>query len=123
MCVSYVKLNRNTLNKIAYRLPRIATLIDPVSSSKCFSKLDLVSGYWQVPMRAGDVPKTAFTTPYGNFEFHVMPFGLCGAPSTLQHMMDNVFANPTITADIKLSLSLNLWLFILMTFASSVLQR
>ena len=99
MCVSYVKLNRNTLNKIAYRLPRIATLIDQVCSARYFSKLDLVSGYWQVPMRASDVPKTAFTTPYGNFEFHVMPFGLCGAPSTFQHMMDSVFAHPTVLSD------------------------
>ena len=99
MCVSYVKLNRNTLNKIAYRLPRTATLIDQVCSARYFSKLDLVSGYWQVPMRASDVPKTAFTTPYGNFEFHVMPFGLCGAPSTFQHMMDSVFAHPTVLSD------------------------
>ena len=45
-------------------------------------------------MRAQDIPKTAFTTPYGNFEFRVMPFGLCGAPSTFQHMMDAVFARP-----------------------------
>ena len=50
-------------------------------------------------MRASDVPKTAFTTPYGNFEFHVMPFGLCGAPSTSQHMMDSVFAHPTVLSD------------------------
>ena len=49
MCVSYIKLNRNTLNKIAYRLPRIATLLDQVSTASYFTKLDLVSGYWQVP--------------------------------------------------------------------------
>jgi hypothetical protein len=82
LCISYVKLNRNTLNKIAYRLPRIAALLDQVSSARYFSKLDLISGYWKVAMRAEDVLKTAFTTSCGNFELRVMPFGLCGAPST-----------------------------------------
>jgi hypothetical protein len=93
-CISYVKLKKNTLNKMAYRLPRIATLLDQVSAARYFSKLDLVEVYWQVPMRAQDISKTAFTTPYCNFEFRVMPFGLCGAPSTFQHMMDSVLARP-----------------------------
>jgi hypothetical protein len=65
-----------------------------VTSASCFSKLDLVAGYWQVPMRAEDIPKTACATSYGNFELRVMPFGLGGAPATFQHMMDTVFANP-----------------------------
>lgn len=95
MCISYVKLNKNTLNKIAYRLPHIATLLDQVTAAQYFTKLDLTSGYWQIPMRAQDIPKTGFTTPYGNFEFRVMPFGLCGAPATFQHMMDTVFGTPT----------------------------
>jgi hypothetical protein len=94
MCISYVKLNRNTLNKIAYRLPHIATLLDQASAAQYFSNIDLTSGYWQIPMRAVDIPKTGFTTPNGNFEFRVMPFGLCGAPSTFQHMMDTVFGLP-----------------------------
>jgi hypothetical protein len=94
MCISYVKLNQNTLNKIAYRLPHIAILLDQVSAAQYFSKIDLTSGYWQIPMRAEDIPKTGFTTPYGNFELRVMPFGLCGAPSTFQHMMNTVFALP-----------------------------
>jgi hypothetical protein len=71
MCISYVQLNCNTLSKTAYRLPRIADLLDQVTSASYFSKLDLVSGYWQVPMRAEDIPKTAFTTSYGSFECSV----------------------------------------------------
>lgn len=91
-----------------------------MSSAKYFSKLDFVSGYWQVPMHASDVPKTAFTTPYGNFEFHVMPFGLCRAPSTFQHMMNNVFATPTLDSQVQ-ALSFAAFLATYrMTFVSSV---
>jgi hypothetical protein len=82
MCVSYVRLNKDTLNKIAYRLPRITSLLEKVSNTKYFSKIDLVSVYWQVPVKSSDVSETAFTTPYGNYEFKLMPFGLCGAAST-----------------------------------------
>jgi hypothetical protein len=89
MCVSYVKLKGKTLNRIACRLPRIADL-DKLGGAQYFSKLDLVSGYHQVRMRSSDVAKTAFCTPDGNFEFKVMPFGLCGAPSTFAYLMDQV---------------------------------
>jgi hypothetical protein len=92
MCVSYVRLNKATLKKIAYQLPRITSLLEKVTKAKYFSKIDLVSGYWQVPVKSSNVPKTAFTTPYGSYEFKVMPFGLCGAASTFQYLMDNVFA-------------------------------
>jgi hypothetical protein len=92
MCVSYVPLNKSTFNKIAYRLPRNTSLLERVSKAKYFSKIDLVSGYCQVPVKSSDVSKTVFTTPYGNYEFKVMPLGLCGAASTFQYLMDNVFA-------------------------------
>ena len=91
MCVSYVKLNKITLNRIAYRLPRVSALLDKLTHAAVFSKLDCLSGYHQVPVRAEDQKKTAFCTPYGNYEFKVMPFGLCGAPSTFAYMMDEVF--------------------------------
>ena len=99
MCISYVKLNSKTLNRIAYRLPLISELLERISGATVFTKLDLLSGYYQVRMRAQDVPKTAFTTPYGNFEFRVMPMGLCGAPSTFQYMMDNTFRRDFIFPD------------------------
>lgn len=102
MCISYVKLNSKTLNRIAYRLPRIADLLARVSSATVFSKLDLLSGFYQVRMRAGDVAKTGFVTPYGNFEFKVMPMGLCGAPSTFQYLMDSVFRKPMMVGGVSL---------------------
>jgi hypothetical protein len=95
MCVSYVKLNQKTLNRIAYRLPRISELLDRLTHAKYFTKLDLVSGYHQVRMKTADVKKTAFCTPFGNFEFKVMLFGLCGAPSTFAYLMDEVFRADT----------------------------
>jgi hypothetical protein len=94
MCVSYVKLNSKTLNRIAYRLPRISELLARVSRSKYFSKFDLLSGFYQIRMRSSDIAKTGFSTPFGNFEFKVMPMGLCGAPGTFQHLMDDTFAKP-----------------------------
>jgi hypothetical protein len=94
MCISYVKLNSKTLNRTAYRLPRVADLLVRVSAAKVFSKMDLLSGFYQVRMRKADIPKTGFVTPYGNFEFKVMPMGLCGAPSTFQYLMDCAFREP-----------------------------
>ena len=91
MCISYVALNAKTLNRIAYRLPRISELLARLSKAKFFSKLDLLDGFYQVRVRDADVGKTAFTTPYGNYEFKVMPMGLCGAPSTFQYLMDETF--------------------------------
>jgi hypothetical protein len=92
MCISYVKLNSKTLNRIAYRLPRIADLLTKVVQSCFFSKFDLLSGFYQIRMRVSDIEKTGFSTPFGNFEFKVMPMGLCGAPGTFQHLMDDSFA-------------------------------
>ena len=96
MCISYVALNSKTLNRIAYRLPRISELLSRISTAKYFSKMDLLSGFYQVRVRGNDIEKTAFTTPHGNFEFKVMPMGLCGAPSTFQYLMDNTFRNPVV---------------------------
>jgi hypothetical protein len=94
MAIAYVKLNSKTFNRIAYRLPRVADLLAKVSQSKFFSKIDLLSRFYQIRMREADIPKTGFTTPIGNFELKMMPMGICGAPGTFQHLMDDTFASP-----------------------------
>ena len=71
-------------------LPNIDDLFDTVQGSQYFTKLDLHSGYNQVRVRAQDIPKTAFNTPLGHFEFKVMGFGLCNAPATFQALMNDV---------------------------------
>lgn len=73
-------------------MPRIDDLIDGLGRSHYISTLDLTKGYWQVPVAAEDRPKTAFVTPFGLFQFKVMPFGLQGAPATFQRLMDRVIA-------------------------------
>ena len=90
-CVDYRKWNAVTI-KDAYPLPQIDDTLDTLSGSKWFSTLDLLSGYWQVEMSQRDSHKTAFGTLQGLFEFKVMPFGLCNAPSTFQRLMDLVLA-------------------------------
>ncbi len=74
----------------AYPMPRVDDLIDRLGGAKYITTLDLSRGYWQVPVDTESRHLTGFTTPFGLFQFKVMPFRLHGAPATFQRMMDRL---------------------------------
>lgn len=88
-CVDFRRLNAVT-KKNAYPLPNIDKALNEVAQHKWFCSVDLRDGFWQIPVHPDSIEKTAFTTPFGLYEFLVMPFGLTNAPATFQAFIDNI---------------------------------
>ncbi|GJW16005.1 putative reverse transcriptase domain-containing protein [Tanacetum coccineum] len=89
MCIDYREFNKLTM-KNRYPLPRISDLFDQLQGFSFYSKIDLRSGYHQLRVRKEDIPKIAFRTRYGHYEFQVMPFGLTNAPAVFMDLMNSV---------------------------------
>jgi len=91
VCVNFRQLNKLTIGD-AFPIPRIDEILDQLGRSRYYSTLDLASGYPQVPIQPQDREKTGFSTDKGLLEFVCMPFGLCGAPSTFQRLINTALA-------------------------------
>jgi RNase H-like domain found in reverse transcriptase/Reverse transcriptase (RNA-dependent DNA polymerase)/Integrase zinc binding domain/Chromo (CHRromatin Organisation MOdifier) domain/Aspartyl protease len=89
MCVDYRRLNKQTI-KQRHPIPRIDHLLDQFGNAKVFSLLDLKAGYAQIRLHPKDIPRSAFTTPFGHFEYTVVPFGMANAPSAFSKIMQHV---------------------------------
>ena len=96
LCCDYRALNAKTI-KDAHPLPRIDESMDAMKGARWFSTFDLQSAYNQVRMHPDGQHKTAFTTPFGLYEFTRMLFGLCNAPATFQRLMQTAFHNEFYT--------------------------
>jgi RNase H-like domain found in reverse transcriptase/Reverse transcriptase (RNA-dependent DNA polymerase)/Integrase zinc binding domain/Chromo (CHRromatin Organisation MOdifier) domain/gag-polyprotein putative aspartyl protease len=92
LCIDYRGLNKISI-KNRYPLPLIGELLERLAGAKFFTKLDMREGYYLLRMAKGEEWKTAFRCRYGLFEYQVMPFGLCNAPGTFQHFVNDTFSD------------------------------
>lgn len=92
LCVDYRRLNSKT-RRDEFLPPRINESLDALSGTKLFSTIDLASGYHQVTVHEKDREKTAFTTPFGLYEYLRMLFGLCNAPAMFQRLMQDTMSD------------------------------
>lgn len=92
LCVDYRALNDISIRK-RFPLPLMEDIFDTIAGAKVFSSLDLLSGYHQVRVKLLDIYKTAFVTPFGQYAWRVMPFGLHSAPATFQQLMNEIFSD------------------------------
>ena len=90
--VDYRALNQVTKGD-GYPIPSVLNILDTLGGGKIFAKLDLASGYWQVPVNPQHIPKTAFVTHLGLFDFLRMPYGLKTAPQTFQRILNTVYSD------------------------------
>ena len=90
LCIGYKQLNRVIIQN-RYLLPRIDELFEQLRGARVYFKIDLRTGYHQLKVRETDIPKAAFRTHYGRFEFTVKPFGLTNAPTTFMDLMHRIF--------------------------------